>query len=112
MKVLKCPVCERVVTTVRRNKTCGRRCGQQLVKRERGADFHRVTGQRAGRATAKTTRRKSLELWKNRWPGVSDETARAIHTQGYNSGHATGQRTGFKQGYDAAISGLRLEKTA
>jgi hypothetical protein len=112
MKVLKCPICGTVKSTQRRMKTCSRVCGQAWLKRQKGEDFHRRAGRVAGRVSGIKTRQKALELWQHRWPAVPVATARAIYTQGFNSGHSTGKRLGFQQGYDAAISGLRLGKTA
>lgn len=103
MKMLQCPVCRKVKRANRRQTACSKQCAAILVKQRRGADFYRTLGQKAGRAAGITTRRKSIETWLRRFPGLPVEAVRAIWAQGYNSGHGKGRRGAFLKGYEQAL---------
>ncbi len=103
MKVLKCPICRTVRIKNRRTKTCSRVCGQAWLKRQRGADFHRKAGQHAGAKSALRTKAKTERRWRERWPGVPVSAARAIYTQGFNSGFRGGSSSGYRRGWAEAL---------
>lgn len=110
MRTIHCPICGADKKVRAKQRTCSRECGVRWVKRTKGGDFHRRAGEVAGRVSAVTTRQKSEALWRARYPDVPIAIARAIYQHGFNSGHATGQRRGFRHGYEAAQSGLRLAR--
>jgi hypothetical protein len=73
------------------------------MKREHGSDWHQRLGAHGGKDSALASQRLKEARWRKLWPGVPVEIARAIHTQGYNSGHATGLRSGRRLGWAEAL---------
>ena len=97
MKMLFCPICKRSRVANRKQQTCSKACAAQLVKQREGADFYRKQGQRAGRAAAVLTRKRTEARWRAKWPQVPTAIARAIYDTGFNSGHKSGKRLGYEQ---------------
>jgi hypothetical protein len=107
VKMLKCPICGRMKETARRNKTCSRKCGAELVMRRLGGDYFQALGRKAGGAGAKQARIRAIATWQARFPGVPAPAALRIYSQGYGSGHKVGRRSGFAEGYEAALQDMR-----
>ena len=103
MKILKCPICGKVREAPRRHQVCSHECAAVLHKQRYGADYHQRTGRKAGVISGKGSMARADVMWRERWPDVPAEMARAIYTRGYNSGFALGKRRGYRKGFAEAI---------
>jgi hypothetical protein len=107
VKTLKCPICGTFKSGVPRvRKTCSRACGQILMKREHGPDWHKRIGTIAGKTSAQSAHKRTESGWRAKFPTVPVELGRAVYTKGYNSGHAMGKRTGYAKGYEQALKDM------
>lgn len=110
MKVIQCPICGTTATVHRKHKTCSAKCGQALMKRVRGADWHRLVGMKAGRASAEASKRRTREKWAQF--GVPADVARRIYAQGYNSGWKAGKTSGYRKGLALAFRTIDQQDVA
>jgi hypothetical protein len=84
VKTLKCPICGTFKSGVPRvRKTCSRACGQILMKREHGPDWHKRIGTIAGKTSAQSAHKRTESGWRAKFPTVPVELGREVYTKGY-----------------------------
>lgn len=111
MKVLRCPGCGAVKVVPRSNKTCSLKCAHR-VRQQQDPVAYAALMRKAGRARGLRSKERAIRLWTSRCPGVPVTSIRKIYNAAYSAAYRRGQQTGFRHGYEAAQSGLRLERTA